>query len=291
MSRGGRGDGPRAELPGSAGAPAAAAAATAPGPAQAAAPSQPAAGPPRKPVTYTVEQLRTFALRFRALPDGLAACHTVDKRSLRHTISNPFRVTVVEGREAVVRKARGLLNKLTRDKFDRLSDQLLHVGIEDQALLTAITDLLLEKAMSEPFYDMYADLSEMLAHSELPEWQGDSDRASIFHTTLRERAEAAYLGAPEHEAWRSLQEEDRELKYVKWRLNKLGLLRFLGELLGRGLLDTELPVRALFRRPSAVMAPLSHSRAPTLSPLPAGANFELCVCGKATAHRGAGHRG
>mmetsp|Transcript_38868 Transcript_38868/g.50265 ORF Transcript_38868/g.50265 Transcript_38868/m.50265 type:complete len:1237 (-) Transcript_38868:190-3900(-) len=58
---------------------------------------------------------------------------------------------------------RGILNKMTREKFERLSKQLIEIRMTSSEMLNAVIGLVFDKALDEPnFGDMYADLCVQL---------------------------------------------------------------------------------------------------------------------------------
>jgi len=60
------------------------------------------------------------------------------------------------------------LNKLTLEKFDSLSNQLLNIGINNVDVLRGLIGLVFEKALSEPhFSGMYADLCVKMSEKSL----------------------------------------------------------------------------------------------------------------------------
>lgn len=64
------------------------------------------------------------------------------------------------------KKVKALLNKMTKEKFDRLADQMLEIPISSAEILTMMIDNVYDKAIDEPrFGDMYADLCVRLSQS------------------------------------------------------------------------------------------------------------------------------
>lgn len=70
-----------------------------------------------------------------------------------------------------------ILNKITLEKFDTLSDKLLEVGITSADILQGIISQVFEKALSEPKYvNMYAQLCRKISVSPLiPEFKEEAD--------------------------------------------------------------------------------------------------------------------
>ena len=59
----------------------------------------------------------------------------------------------------VEKQVKGLLNKMTKEKFDKLSEQMCDIPIHSYEMLTMVIKLVYEKAIGEPaFSDMYASL-------------------------------------------------------------------------------------------------------------------------------------
>eukprot|EP00095_Tigriopus_kingsejongensis_P002292 snap_masked-scaffold400_size182785-processed-gene-0.10 protein:Tk02292 transcript:snap_masked-scaffold400_size182785-processed-gene-0.10-mRNA-1 annotation:"eukaryotic translation initiation factor 4 gamma 2" len=68
--------------------------------------------------------------------------------------------------DAVFRKVRGILNKLTPEKFEKLTVDILNVGLDSTVILKGVILLIFEKALDEPKYSsMYAQLCKRLAEN------------------------------------------------------------------------------------------------------------------------------
>ncbi|KAF2351270.1 MIF4G-like type 3 [Trinorchestia longiramus] len=66
--------------------------------------------------------------------------------------------------EVIFRKIRGLLNKLTPETFDKLSNEILNVGLNARVVLEELILLIFQKALDEPKYcSMYAQLCKRLS--------------------------------------------------------------------------------------------------------------------------------
>ncbi|CAB1313457.1 unnamed protein product, partial [Coregonus sp. 'balchen'] len=79
-----------------------------------------------------------------------------------------------ERHDAIFRKVRGILNKLTPEKFDKLCLELLNVGVDTKLVLKAIILLIVDKALEEPKYSsLYAQLCLRLAE-DAPNFDGPS---------------------------------------------------------------------------------------------------------------------
>jgi translation initiation factor 4G len=74
--------------------------------------------------------------------------------------------------EVVLKKANLVLNKLSIDKFDKLSTEFMNVGIENPELMARGVDLIVSKAqMEEHFAFMYANLCRKI----IKEWSSKSE--------------------------------------------------------------------------------------------------------------------
>lgn len=66
--------------------------------------------------------------------------------------------------DAVFRTVRGILNKLTPENFQKLSDDLLKIDLNSKVILNGVIHLLFEKALDEQKYSsMYAQLCKRLS--------------------------------------------------------------------------------------------------------------------------------
>lgn len=143
----------------------------------------------------------------------------------------------VEGTAATLRTVKGILNKLTPEKFERLLSQFIPL-ISNYEVLQQTIRLLFEAAVQQPtFVAMYADLCREL-DAVLPEFdEPDTGRTTSFRKmlantcqeeyegagALRERALASPAGSAERE------ESER---LAKQRL--LGTIRLIAELFKKG---------------------------------------------------------
>ncbi|CAM9691739.1 unnamed protein product [Scytosiphon promiscuus] len=71
--------------------------------------------------------------------------------------------------DQVLMKANAILNKMTLEKFNKLSVTFMEVGLRDLEVVTGVIDMIVDKAQMEPhFSSMYADLCERIARTPIP---------------------------------------------------------------------------------------------------------------------------
>uniref|UniRef100_A0A3Q2YIL4 Eukaryotic translation initiation factor 4 gamma 2 n=1 Tax=Hippocampus comes TaxID=109280 RepID=A0A3Q2YIL4_HIPCM len=146
-----------------------------------------------------------------------------------------------ERHDAIFRKVRGILNKLTPDKFDKLCLELLNVGVDSKLVLKGIILLIVDKALEEPKYSsLYAQLCLRLAE-DAPNFDGPSTESQTSQkqsTTFRRllisklqdefenRARNVEIYDKHDNPLTSEEEEQRAIAKIKM----LGNIKFIGEL-------------------------------------------------------------
>uniref|UniRef100_A0A8C4I8D8 Eukaryotic translation initiation factor 4 gamma 2 n=1 Tax=Dicentrarchus labrax TaxID=13489 RepID=A0A8C4I8D8_DICLA len=143
--------------------------------------------------------------------------------------------------DAIFRKVRGILNKLTPEKFDKLCLELLNVGVDSKLVLKGIILLIVDKALEEPKYSqLYAQLCLRLAE-DAPNFEDPSTETQEKqkqNTTFRRllisklqdefenRARNVEIFEKDDGPLTSEEEEQRAIAKIKM----LGNIKFIGEL-------------------------------------------------------------
>eukprot|EP00094_Tigriopus_californicus_P009065 TCALIF_08738-PA protein Name:"Similar to Eif4g2 Eukaryotic translation initiation factor 4 gamma 2 (Mus musculus)" AED:0.08 eAED:0.04 QI:597/0.5/0.2/0.8/1/0.8/5/650/1211 len=145
-------------------------------------------------------------------------------------------------------QVRGILNKLTPEKFEKLTVDILNVGLESTVILKGVILLIFEKALDEPKYSsMYAQLCKRLAE-KAPNFDAPGklctfkrllltkckdefeNRAQIAHENERRFESAAVVAANGPNVNSNIAPPDiEEAKYMAKR-KMLGNIKFIGEL-------------------------------------------------------------
>lgn len=160
--------------------------------------------------------------------------------------------------ENLLKKFRGILNKLTPEKFDTLLNQVKALEINSVTRLSEVTSLVLEKALNDThFAFMYAKLCntllrdfpivskrnshtvnfrQMLLQKCQQEFEKDTDACKKRDTKLRKERRAKLEACGTDDARKVLQEQFGEAD-SKAKRRSLGLMRFIGELYNLSILS------------------------------------------------------
>jgi len=144
------------------------------------------------------------------------------------------------GDATITRHIRSILNKLTIERFDPLLVQLCSCGISTQGHLQILMHEIMEKATTQHhFIPMYTDLCVVLQDWCTANQIGDSSQGSFKRilVTQCQTSFERYLKPPEY--LKELQGEDRDEAEVKYKTAMLGNIRFVGALLGKNMVGSQ----------------------------------------------------
>lgn len=146
--------------------------------------------------------------------------------------------------QELYRRVRGILNKLTPQKFETLVEQVKNFDINTEEKLQGVIDLIFEKAIDEPNFSVpYANMCKHLISIKVPldSQPGQVNFRKLLLTKcqkefeqersdeLRREERIKAIEVAENDKKKELQlEMDEEEK--KMRMRQLGNIRFIGEL-------------------------------------------------------------
>ncbi|XP_034477213.1 eukaryotic translation initiation factor 4 gamma 2 [Drosophila innubila] len=166
---------------------------------------------------------------------GAAAQQLITGRWIPPSLRPQHGLTQSEKNDAVFRRVRGILNKLTPEKFQELSDELLKLDLNSIVILNGVILLIFDKALDEPKYSsMYAQLCKRLSE-EAPSFEKEPNNSCTFlrlliavcrdkfNNRLKRDEANDNRPPPENEA-----DEEERRHLAKQRM--LGNVKFIGEL-------------------------------------------------------------
>uniref|UniRef100_A0A6Q2ZG78 Eukaryotic translation initiation factor 4 gamma 2 n=2 Tax=Esox lucius TaxID=8010 RepID=A0A6Q2ZG78_ESOLU len=146
-----------------------------------------------------------------------------------------------ERHDAIFRKVRGILNKLTPEKFDKLCLELLNVGVDSKLVLKGIILLIVDKALEEPKYSsLYAQLCLRLAEDApnfdgpSPEIQTSQKQSTTFRrlliSKLQDEFENRARNVEIYDKHDNPLTSEEEEQHAIAKFKMLGNIKFIGEL-------------------------------------------------------------
>ncbi|EDW72346.2 uncharacterized protein Dwil_GK20767, partial [Drosophila willistoni] len=184
-------------------------------------------------ISQQQQQISSNASSSSAVPKS-ATPPPVTGRWIPPSLRPQHGLTQSEKNDAVFRRVRGILNKLTPEKFQELSDELLKLDLNSIVILNGVILLIFDKALDEPKYSsMYAQLCKRLSE-EAPSFEKEPNNSCTFLRLLiavcrdkfnnrLKRDENDNRPPPENEA-----DEEERRHLAKQRM--LGNVKFIGEL-------------------------------------------------------------
>lgn len=155
------------------------------------------------------------------------------QRARRNTMTGD---STTKNDEEIVRTMKSLLNKLTIERFDAISQQLLQCGVHTSVHLQLMIDEIFQKATTQHhFIDMYADLCSFLNDNGVI-----NDPKVKFKKVLLTCCQASFekhLSPPA--GLDDLNNDDRTVAENLYKTRMLGNIRFVGALLVRKMLATK----------------------------------------------------
>ena len=141
----------------------------------------------------------------------------------------------------VERRVKGLLNKLTMEKFDSISDQIIEFANKSEAekdcrTLIRVVRVIFENATQSPWSEMYARLCKKMTTTISPKVQDDGVRSAngkpitggqLFRKYLLNRCKAGFEGYPDE--YQTTQKAKRQGPYLSQFTGELYKLQMLTE--------------------------------------------------------------
>lgn len=157
--------------------------------------------------------------------------------------SGPIQNHIVEERQDVIfRKVRGILNKITPETFDRLTKELVNVGLNSPRTLRGVIYLLFDKALKDLKYSsLYAKLCQELSE-KAPNFEqepGPNTFCKFLISKCEDEFERRRKATEDFDSKNELTDEEYEQKAIA-KQKMLGNIKFICELGKKRLLQEEI---------------------------------------------------
>lgn len=150
---------------------------------------------------------------------------------------------IIEERQDVIfRKVRGILNKITPETFDKLSKELVNVGLDSPRTLRGVIYLLFDKALKDLKYSsLYAKLCQELSE-KAPNFEqepGPNTFCKFLISKCEDEFERRRKATEDFDSKNELTDEEYEQKAIA-KQKMLGNIKFICELGKKRLLQEEI---------------------------------------------------
>lgn len=163
-----------------------------------------------------------------------------------NTVSGPYcglpSHFIEERQDGIFRKVRGILNKITPETFDKLSKELVNVGLDSPRTLRGVIYLLFDKALKDLKYSsLYAKLCQELSE-KAPNFEqepGPNTFCKFLISKCEDEFERRRKATEDFDGKNELSDEEFELKAIA-KQKMLGNIKFICELGKKRLLQEEI---------------------------------------------------
>lgn len=149
---------------------------------------------------------------------------------------------IEERQDGIFRKVRGILNKITPETFDKLSKELINVGLDSPRTLRGVIYLLFDKALKDLKYSsLYAKLCQELSE-KAPNFEqepGPNTFCKFLISKCEDEFERRRKATEDFDGKSELSDEEYELKAIA-KQKMLGNIKFICELGKKRLLQEEI---------------------------------------------------
>jgi len=149
---------------------------------------------------------------------------------------------IEERQDIIFRKVRGILNKITPETFDKLSKELINVGLDSPRTLRGVIYLLFDKALKDLKYSsLYAKLCQELSEKapNFEQESGPNTFCKFLISKCEDEFERRRKATEDFDSKNELTDEEYELRAIA-KQKMLGNIKFICELGKKRLLQEEI---------------------------------------------------